>query len=157
IIIIITKTANAQYIHDSLKVDQGYIHYYTKGEGESIVLLQGGPGYSSYYMRGIADSLTNYQSILIDYQGTGRSQYKKVDSTWVTRTRMIKDVELVRNHLGIDKWTLIGNSYGSHLPSSIRNTLLKSFLPPVPVPTTNFLCITVIISICDILKRILRS
>lgn len=107
-------TVRAQYVHDSLKVDTGYIHYYTKGKGEPVVLLQGGPGLSSYYMRGISDSLTNYKSILIDYQGTGRSQYREADSSWVTRTQMIHDVELVRKHLGIDKWTLIGNSYGSH-------------------------------------------
>ena len=106
--------ANAQYVHDSLEVDAGYIHYYSKGIGKPIVLLQGGPGYSSYYMRGISDSLSDYRTILIDYQGTGRSQYRKADTTWVSYSRIIKDVELVRKQLGIEKWAVIGNSYGSH-------------------------------------------
>lgn len=83
-------------------MDQGYIHFYTKGEGEPIVLLQGVP-FSNYYMRGVADFLENYKSILIDYQGTGRSQYREVDSTWANLDYVIKDVERVRKHLGIDK------------------------------------------------------
>jgi proline iminopeptidase len=114
IFLLVITTTHAQYAHDSLKVDVGYIHYYTKGEGKPIVLLQGGPGYSSYYMRGISDSLTNFKTVLIDYQGHGRSQYKKPDSSWANIDNVIMDVELVRRHLGFNKWTLIGNSYGSH-------------------------------------------
>ncbi len=105
---------NSQYKHDSLKVDDGYIHYYIKGKGQPIVHLQGGPGFSHYYMRAIADSLTSYKNILIDYQGTGRSKYKMVDSTWVTPDSMVKDVERVRKHLNIDKWTIIGQSWATH-------------------------------------------
>lgn len=104
----------SQYQHDSLKVDEGYIHFYTKGEGKAIVLLQGGPSFSSYYMRAIADSLLYYKTILIDYQGTGRSQYKKVDSTWVNPDNIIKDVELVRKHLAIDQWIVLGQSWATH-------------------------------------------
>jgi proline iminopeptidase len=105
---------NAQYLHDSLKVDEGYIHYYVKGKGQPIVLLQGGSGFSHYYMRAIADSLTAYKNILIDYQGTGRSQYKKADTTWVNPDNIVSDVELVRKKLRIDKWIIIGQSYGTH-------------------------------------------
>lgn len=63
----------AQYKHDSIKIEHGYLHYYTKGEGKPIVLLQGGPGFSSYYMRAIADSLDGYKTVLVDFEGTGRS------------------------------------------------------------------------------------
>ena len=133
----------AQYAHDSLKVDVSYIHYYTKGEGEPIVLLQGGPGYSSYYMRGISDSLSNYRTILIDYQGTGRSQYRKADTTWVSYDRIIKDVELVRKHLGIEKWAVIGNSYGSHyaLIYAVRHqeTISRVILSASPGTSNYFL------------------
>ena len=114
IFILVITTSNAQYVHDSLRVDVGYIHYYTKGEGKPIVLLQGGPGFSSYYMRSIADSLTGYKSILIDYQGTGRSQYKKPDSTWVNQNNMVNDVEIIRKHLGINSWIVMGQSWATH-------------------------------------------
>ena len=114
IFLLVITTTNAQYVHDSLRVDVGYIHYYTKGEGKPIVLLQGGPGFSSYYMRSIADSLTGYKSILIDYQGTGRSQYKKPDSTWVNQNNMVNDVEIIRKHLGINSWIVMGQSWATH-------------------------------------------
>jgi proline iminopeptidase len=106
--------AISQYSHDSLKVKEGYIHYYTKGEGDPIVLLQGGPGFSNYYMRAIADSLPDYQTILIDYLGTGRSQYKKPDSTWVNQYSLVRDVELVRKHLAIESWIVLGQSWATH-------------------------------------------
>ncbi|HEY6977167.1 MAG TPA: alpha/beta hydrolase [Chitinophagaceae bacterium] len=103
----------AQYQHDSVKVSNGFIHFYIKGKGTPIVLLQGGPGFSSYYLRSIADSLSGYKCILIDYQGTGHSQYKKADSTWVSPENIINDVELVRQKLNIDKWIVLGHSYGT--------------------------------------------
>lgn len=106
--------ANAQYAHDSLKTAIGYIHYYTKGKGKPVVLLPGGPGYSNYYMRDISDSLQGYKTILIDFQGTGHSLYKKPDSTWVNQNNMVQDVELLRQHLNIDKWTVLGHSWATH-------------------------------------------
>jgi proline iminopeptidase len=114
LLILTITTVNAQYVHDSLKVDKGYIHYYTKGEGKPIVLLQGGPGFSHYYMRAIADSLSNYKTILIDYFGTGRSQYKKPDSSWVNQYNMVNDVELIRKHLNINHWVVMGQSWATH-------------------------------------------
>ncbi len=104
----------AQYEHDSLKVDKGYIHYFTKGEGKPIVLLPGGPGFSHFYMRGIADSLPNYKTILIEFLGTGRSIYKKPDSTWVNQDNMVNDIELLRKHLAIDRWIVLGQSWATH-------------------------------------------
>ncbi len=107
------SVAVAQYLHDSLKVDKSFIHYYVKGKGQPFVLLQGGPGLSSYYMRAIGDSLNTYKNILIDYQGTGRSHHRKVDSTWATPDHVVKDIELIRKHLVIDTWIIIGHSYGT--------------------------------------------
>lgn len=114
-ILLLYIATKAQYAHDSLKTaEDGYIHYYTKGIGKPVVLLQGGPGFSSYYMRSIADSLVNYKTILIDYRGHGRSQYKKPDTTWANIENIIMDVEIVRKKLNINQWSVIGNSYGSH-------------------------------------------
>ncbi|HRP57133.1 alpha/beta hydrolase [Agriterribacter sp.] len=111
---LVIANTNAQYVHDSLKTATGYIHYYTKGKENPVVLLPGGPGYSGYYMRGISDSLQGYKTILIDFQGTGHSLYKKPDSTWVNQDNMVQDVELLRQHLHIDKWTVLGHSWATH-------------------------------------------
>lgn len=111
-LLLATNWSLAQYLHDSIKTERGYLHYYVTGKGKPIVHLQGGPGFSSYYMRGIADSLPGYQNILIDYQGTGRSQYQPADSSWVNIDNIIDDVELVRKKLNIGSWTALGHSYG---------------------------------------------
>lgn len=106
--------ASAQYKEDSIKLKEGSLHFYTKGEGKPIVFLQGGPGFSSYYMRSIADSLSGYQCILIDYEGTGKSQYRTADKSWVSPEKVVDDIELVRQKLNIPVWDIIGHSYGTH-------------------------------------------
>lgn len=115
VILFASISLNAQYKHDSIKIEHGYLHYYTKGKGEPIVFLQGGPGFSSYYMRAIADSLSDYKTILIDFEGTGRSQYRKVDTSWVSMDNTISNIELVRKKLGITDWIVLGHSYGGML------------------------------------------
>ncbi len=102
----------AQYKHDSIKVEHGYLHYYTKGQGKPLVLLQGNTGASSYYMRSLGDSIAGHRIILVDYQGTGRSVYRPEDVSWATIDNIVNDYELVRKHLKIEQWTLIGHSYG---------------------------------------------
>ena len=113
LLIIYFNSSHAHYVHDSIKVENGYLHYYTKGKGHPVVLLQGNPGSSSYYVRMIADSLDDYLSILVDYQGTGRSQQRKIDSSRTTIDNIVQDYEMVRKKLGIQKWTMIGHSYGA--------------------------------------------
>lgn len=112
LLIFLSTIVSAQYKHDSIKAEKGYLHYYTKGNGKPVVLLQGGPGFSNLYMRAISDSLVNYKFILIDYQGTGYSNHNNVDPSWVSNDQIIKDIDAVRKHLKIDKWTMIGHSYG---------------------------------------------
>lgn len=114
LLVSISVIAQNEYVHDSLEVDDGYIHYYTKGKGSPIVLLPGGPGFSHYYMRSIADSLYSYKTILIDFYGTGRSQYKEPNSTWVNQDHMVNDVELLRKHLDIKQWVVLGQSWATH-------------------------------------------
>ena len=65
-------------------------------------------------MRNIADSLTQYKCILIDYEGTGRSQNRTPDTSWVSPEKVIADIERVRKKLNIQKWDVIGHSYGTH-------------------------------------------
>lgn len=124
----------SQYQHDSIKTSTGFLHYYTAGKGEPILFLQGGPGFSSFYMRALADSLPNNQCILIDYSGTGKSIPPLGDTSWVHPDRILSDLELVRKELHISKWTLVGHSYGTHFalnyvthfPKSVHKLILIS-------------------------------
>lgn len=112
--LLLSLSASAQYREDIVKLKEGDLHFYTKGEGRPVVLLQGGPGFSSYYMRAIADSLKGYKCILIDYEGTGKSQGRKPDTTWVSPEKVVADIEAVRKKLNIPTWDVIGHSYGTH-------------------------------------------
>lgn len=95
-----------------------------------------GPGFSSYYMRAIADSLNNNMCVLIDYEGTGRSQKRKPDSSWVSPEKIVSDIEQVRKKLGISKWTIVGHSYGTHFgllyastyPAVVQKIILLAFI-----------------------------
>lgn len=111
-LVIAALSSSGQYKHDSLKTDKGYLHYYVRGTGKPVVFLQGGPGFSHYYMRAVADSMTDIQCILIDYQGTGRSKYTP-PGDWVSNDKIVDDLEMVRNKMKIEKWTLVGHSYGA--------------------------------------------
>jgi proline iminopeptidase len=107
-------STNAQYRHDSLKISHGYLHYYVEGKGEPIVYLQGGPGYSGIDLKQIADSFPKHQNILIDFEGTGLSQYREADTSWVTIENIIANIEAVRKKLNIKKLCILGHSYGTH-------------------------------------------
>lgn len=127
-------TLNAQYQEDSVQLKNGYLHFYTNGQGPALVLLQGGPGFSSFYMRGIADSINGYKCILIDYEGTGKSQSRLTDTSWVSPEKVVDDIERVRQELGIASWTILGHSYGTHFglyyavkyPARVQKVMLVS-------------------------------
>ena len=53
----------------------------------------------------------NRQVILFDQRGTGKS-VQHVDKRF-TLNQMTRDLELLRRHLGIDKWDIFGHSFGS--------------------------------------------
>lgn len=95
---------------------QNDIHHYSVGEGEPILLINGGPGWSSYHMKPVAEKLSemNNEVILYDQRGTGKSDVK-IDSSSITFDQMIMDIELLRKQLEIDSWTIYGHSFGGML------------------------------------------
>ena len=108
------SVTHAQYRHDSLRLAHSYLHFYVEGKGEPIVYLQGGPGYSGIDLKQVADSFPQHQNIVIDYEGTGLSQYREADTSWVNIDNVIANIEAVRQKLGIKKWVILGHSYGTH-------------------------------------------
>lgn len=94
------------------------IHYTVIGEGKPLLLINGGPGYSSHHFvtigKQISDS-TQHRVILFDQRGTGKSELETIDSTTVNMKLMVKDIEVIRNQLGIDNWDVMGHSFGGIL------------------------------------------
>ncbi|MEM9225082.1 MAG: prolyl aminopeptidase [Pseudomonadota bacterium] len=89
--------------------------------GLPVIGLHGGPGGgSSPEMRRFFDPAA-YRIILIDQRGCGKSTPHSTleeNTTW----DLIKDIEAVREHLGIDQWVVFGGSWGSTLALSYAVT-----------------------------------
>ncbi|MFT3980548.1 MAG: alpha/beta hydrolase [Ferruginibacter sp.] len=101
------------------KVERGdcSLYYNIVGtNGQYVIVLGGGPGSEVNYMQPIADSLSgNFQCIMLEQRGTGRSTLKKYDSTTVSLERYINDIDALSDHLKTGKVILAGNSWGSML------------------------------------------
>jgi proline iminopeptidase len=82
--------------------------------GKPCVILHGGPGGAvNPTMRRFFDP-TKWRMTLFDQRGCGRSRPNASlddNTTW----SLIEDIERLRVHLGVEKWTVFGGSWGSTL------------------------------------------
>jgi proline iminopeptidase len=82
---------------------------YPKQHAETVILLHGGPGVPMDFSP-IAEQLSQkYQVVAFDQRGTGRSPAP--DATY-SIDEYIKDIDAVAQHLGVDKFHLLGHSWG---------------------------------------------
>jgi proline iminopeptidase len=92
------------------------MYYETHGnpKGRPVVVLHGGPGggLTRYVLR--LFNLKKWHVILYDQRGCGKSTPRldlKNNTTW----NLVEDLEVLRKHLELDKWTLYGGSWGTSL------------------------------------------
>lgn len=82
--------------------------------GKPVLMVHGGPGGGSNpTMRRYHDP-SRYRIILFDQRGCGKSTPHaslEDNTTW----HLVSDMEMLRDHLGIDRWQLCGGSWGSTL------------------------------------------
>ena len=108
--------------HGMLDVgDRNLVHWEVCGNpgGKPAVVLHGGPGSGcSTGMRRYFDPNV-YRIVLFDQRGCGRStphaSDPATDLSVNTTQHLIADMELLRRHLGIDRWLVLGGSWGSTL------------------------------------------
>ena len=94
------------------------IHYRTFGAGKPLLIINGGPGMNSEGFEGMARKLAENQlTIIYDQRGTGQSKLSPLDSTTVTMDLMVEDIESLRKQLNIDKWSILGHSFGGMVAS----------------------------------------
>ena len=83
-------------------------------KGKPAVVLHGGPGGAiNPTMRRFFDP-KRWKTALFDQRGCGRSRPNaslEDNTTWT----LIEDIERLRVHLGVEKWTVFGGSWGSTL------------------------------------------
>ncbi|MEU8461699.1 prolyl aminopeptidase [Streptomyces sp. NPDC029003] len=107
------------HAHGMLDVGDGNrVYWETCGnpEGKPALVLHGGPGSGAGpSWRRLFDP-TAYRIVLFDQRGCGRSTPDAADprTSLATNTtpHLIADIELLRRHLGIDKWLVTGGSWG---------------------------------------------
>ena len=94
------------------------LHWETVGDpaGTPAVFLHGGPGSGcSPAARRVFDPAL-YRGVLFDQRGCGRSTPSAADpaTSLATNTtaHSISDIELLREHLGIEQWVVVGGSWG---------------------------------------------
>lgn len=118
-----------------LKVSELHTLYFEEAgnpKGKPVVFLHGGPGggiisnYRRYF------NPEKWRIILFDQRGCGQSKpfaELKENTTW----DLVSDIEKLRNHLSIARWSVFGGSWGSTLalayaikhPDSIAELFLR--------------------------------
>lgn len=123
----------------------GY-RFYWKSVGDpgpkgTIVLLHGGPGGTHDYLLAFSDLADHgYRVIYYDQLGCGRSELAR-DVSEYSIDRDVEDLEALRRELQLDRFHLIGSSYGGLLaiayalahPKPIRTLVSASGLVDVPL------------------------
>lgn len=100
-----------------LKVSEGHALFYAlygNPEGIPVVVLHGGPG------AGCSDQMTQFfdlklwNVVMFDQRGAMRSApFCCMEHN--TTQHAISDIEMLRKHLGIEKWVVFGGSWGATL------------------------------------------
>ncbi len=94
------------------------IYYRTFGKGVPVLIINGGPGMNSDGFADLAIKLSKgYKTIIYDQRGTGKSSIENPDTSNITMKLMLGDLECLRKHLNIDKWAILGHSFGGMLAS----------------------------------------
>jgi proline iminopeptidase len=74
-------------------------------------------------MQGIADELgKKYRCIMWEQRGTGRSNLPRYDSSTINLNAYMEDIEALRTQLPIEKFVVVGNSWGMILGLAYAGT-----------------------------------
>lgn len=121
-----------------------------------LVYLQGGPGFEATRPGSppggwLARALTEFRVLLLDQRGTGRSTpvgavipgaTPAAQAEYLTHFRadaIVRDLEHIRAELGVQRWSLLGQSFGGFTalnylctaPEALREVLITGGLAPV--------------------------
>lgn len=101
-------------------------------DGEPVVFLHGGPGSGCVAAHRRFFDPQRWRAVLFDQRGCGRSTPRGgvVDNT---TAHLVEDMERLREHLGIERWSVFGGSWGSTLalayaqrhPERVRALVLR--------------------------------
>lgn len=98
----------------TLETPDGTLFYELHGEGPPIVLVAGGPGAPRTSLRPEFDRLARTHTVVyFDNLGRGRSS-DLAPGRRHSPERDAEDIERLRRHLGFERFSLLGHSYGGY-------------------------------------------
>jgi proline iminopeptidase len=110
------------YDHGLLDIgDSNRVYWETCGSanGKAALVVHGGPGSGCGAGSRRYFDPEHYRIVLFDQRGCGRStphaSDPNTDMSLNTTEHLLADMELLREHLGIERWLLYGGSWGSTL------------------------------------------
>lgn len=113
----------------------GRVWYRIVGSGDAtpLLLLHGGPGAPSHYLKPLEGVAVDRPVIFYDQLGAGRSPAPSDPSLW-TVERFVEEVAQLREALGLDEVHILGHSWGSMLamdymltdPDGVRSLVFAS-------------------------------
>jgi proline iminopeptidase len=105
------------YAHGRLDLDPRHVMYWEQSgnpKGLPVLFLHGGPGAGASPTHRRFFDPTAYRIVIFDQRGSGRSTpLGALEDN--TTPHLIRDIEALRRHLGIDRWVVFGGSWGSTL------------------------------------------
>lgn len=83
------------------------------GHGEPLVLMHGGPSADLWTMGAFRRLADEHTLVFYDHRCNGRSTGAPVSTmTWENLTG---DADALREHLGFERWAVLGHSFGGHV------------------------------------------
>jgi proline iminopeptidase len=97
-----------------LPVRGGRIWYKQSGQGKGLpmVLIHGGPGAGSFYLKPFEALGDDRPIVRYDQLGAGKSD-RLTDTTLMVIPRFVEELDSLRRSLHIEKWILNGHSWGT--------------------------------------------
>jgi len=91
-----------------------YVAQYGKPDGAPAVVLHGGPGSSAQTSMLDWFDLERQRVVLFDQRGAGLST-PQGEISHNDSMKLVSDIEMIRQHLQIERWMVVGGSWGATL------------------------------------------
>lgn len=114
----------------------GKLYYEEEGQGIPLVLISGGPGCTHHGFHPYFSQIKDIARIIYyDQRGTGKSSSDDTGKTYTIK-QAVNDLEDLRKALNIDKWVVLGWSYGGLLAQYYALTYPQNCIKIILVAST---------------------
>lgn len=101
-----------------IPIKNGKLFYEEEGKGIPLVLIAGGPGNTHHTFHPYFSRAKEYARIIYyDQRGTGKSSIDNTGKTYTVK-QAVEDLDCLRKELHINRWIIVGFSYGGFLAQS---------------------------------------